>query len=472
MTISMFNHDVLNHCLLHGIVPISYTNENIEIATTQEKSTTATTTLKLLCHQHIKVLIWSQNEIDKALQKIHFERQNTFLSPQKSAAKEDQNLINFINQLLQQALTLRASDIHIEPKKEYCSVRMRVDGVLKTFYATLPYPAEQIVARLKIMASLNIAEKRTPQDGQLVFGKENHAFRMSTLPILFGEKVVLRAINSSENVLNLNNIGLSNAALTTLKQSLDKPQGLILVTGATGSGKTVTLYSGLRYLNDDTRNICSIEDPVEQPIDGINQTQVNEKAKLTFSNTLRALLRQDPDVMMIGEIRDKETAMIAIEAAQTGHLVLSTLHTNSTIETLTRLQQMGIEHYHLISSITLILSQRLVRKLCPHCREKAASTYFAEYHTKQHHQHFYAKSCEKCLGGYLGRIGVFEILPMTEPIKNALLQNESKETLLTIAQNQGMQTLFEQAFSLLEEGITSLDELHRVLGLTKYDDIS
>lgn len=459
-----FNHELLSHCLHHGIVPLTYNKQRLEVAATSEKSASVSTTLRLLCSQQIKVTIWSQQKIDQALQKLHYEYHNLTEQKINSPHYQEQSLIDFINKLLQQALTLRASDIHIEPSSPHCRIRMRVDGVLKTFYHSLPYPTVQVIARIKIMATLNIAEKRIPQDGQLIFGIQHVSFRVSTLPLLEGEKVVLRAIGSDTQPLCLTHLGLPEPALQLLKHALNQPQGLILVTGATGSGKTATLYSALRYLNQESINICSIEDPIEQPIHGINQTQINPKAKLTFASTLRALLRQDPDVIMIGEIRDKETAIIAIEAAQTGHLVLSTLHTNSTTETLTRLQQMGIEHYQLISALTLIVSQRLIRKLCKHCCVTAKTQYVSPYDSKQTYTHWQEKGCQHCLGGYLQRTGIFEALPITDEIKQALLESSKVKTLQTVAKQQGMQTLLQHGLTLLQQGVTSLSELHRVLG--------
>ncbi|MDF7667849.1 ATPase, T2SS/T4P/T4SS family [Orbaceae bacterium ESL0727] len=364
----------------------------------------------------------------------------------------NEKLVESIDELLLDALNKRVSDIHFEPYRQSYRIRMRIDGVLQNMLSPPLDLAKQIAARLKIMAKLNIAEQRLPQDGQLII--DQYTMRISTLPVLNGEKIVLRVMDNHEQQLSFNELGLPEQELSLFCELLTHPQGLILVTGPTGSGKTVTLYSGLKRLNKTDRNICSVEDPIEIPIEGINQTQVNLKAGLTFAQILRSFLRQDPDVMMIGEIRDRETAEIAIQAAQTGHLVLSTLHTNSSIEALTRLNQMGIEHYLLASSLKLVIAQRLVRKLCPHCKVVACELVrFEEEATP----HFLAVGCQHCIGGYRGRIGLYEFLLITPEIQQQIL-NKTK-----IIPNK-MISLKTAGEKLVREGITTLAELHRVLG--------
>lgn len=378
----------------------------------------------------------------------------------------EREITTLTDQFLQDALNKRASDIHFEPYLNEYRIRMRIDGVLQTM-AILPISqVKPMTVRLKIMANLNIAEQRLPQDGQLTFGQ--YAMRISTLPILSGEKIVLRIMDNPQHTVSISQLGLSQQNHTDYVKSLNSPQGLILVTGPTGSGKTCTLYSGLKEINVEARNICSVEDPVEIPIHGINQTQINPKTGLDFSQTLRAFLRQDPDVIMVGEIRDHQTAEIAVQAAQTGHLVLSTLHTNSSAEALIRLNQMGIKHYLIASSIKLIIAQRLVRKLCPHCKILSQLSLASPQNPHQKVlQHYLAKGCHHCLGGYYGRIGLYEFLQITEPIQALLLSelNFSLNQLQKIMAQCHIQTLQQSAIDLVKQGITSLAEIERVLGL-------
>ncbi len=361
-------------------------------------------------------------------------------------------LVEHIDQLLLDALNKRASDIHFEPYQHSYRIRVRIDGVLQQISSPGLDCAKQIAARLKIMAKLNIAEQRLPQDGQLVINQ--YAMRISTLPVINGEKIVLRLMDNHQTQRSIDELGLTQQQRQIYEQTLNHPQGLILVTGPTGSGKTVTLYSGLGLLNQTERNICSVEDPIEIPLEGINQTQINPKAGLTFAQVLRALLRQDPDVLMIGEIRDKETAEIAIQAAQTGHLVLSTLHTNSSIETLTRLNQIGIAPDLLASSLRLIIAQRLVRQLCSKCKKKSDTRLHIDGVTITH---FVAEHCIHCISGYRGRIGLYEFLMITPEITELLhLHKKIPSTHIITLKQQGLQ--------LVQAGMTTYQELQRVLG--------
>lgn len=394
--------------------------------------------------------------------------ENTEEQPPSLNDDSDTPVVQFINQTLRSAIQRRASDVHFEPYQQRFRVRLRIDGVLQAI-ASPPFSlAARITARLKIMGQLDIAECRLPQDGQLSVQLDNASFsmRISTLPTLHGEKVVLRILQTERQELPLEQLGMSQEALGWYANALCNPQGMILVTGPTGSGKTVTLYSGLRQLNDAQSNLCSVEDPIEIPVFGINQTQINSKTDLDFARVLRALLRQDPDVIMIGEIRDKETAEIAVKAAQTGHLVLSTLHTNSTCETLTRLTQMGIPGYLLAACLKLVIAQRLVRRLCPHCRyPQVEILHFPATIWPEPLIPWRAAGCEHCFGGYYGRIGVYELLKITPEIQNALMQNASVLQLAAIAQQQGQTTLLQAGLELVAQGITSLEELYRVVGV-------
>lgn len=379
-----------------------------------------------------------------------------------------ESTIDTASQLLRQATLRRASDIHIEPYQSTLRIRLRIDGVLHPLPLQFDTQPAALLARLKILAGLDIAERRLPQDGQFscdIDGK-SASFRLSTLPVQGGEKAVVRLLQSEGAALSLDKLGLPAAQLRLLTAALRQPQGLILVTGPTGSGKTFTLYSGLSAINQPDKNVCSVEDPVEIPLPGINQTQINPKYGLDFNRVLRALLRQDPDVMMVGEIRDGETAEIAVKAAQTGHLVLSTLHTNSTAETLTRLRQMGIPGYLLGSALRLIVAQRLVRRLCPHCRKPAqAVAHFPASLWPGTLQTWRAPGCDHCFSGYFGRLALFELLPITAKLQNAIAAEMPLEGLLSLAKQQGMRTLLASGLEAVSRGDTSQEEMQRVVGL-------
>ncbi|MDX7986583.1 type II secretion system protein GspE [Xenorhabdus sp. 12] len=388
----------------------------------------------------------------------------------------DTPVIQLINQTISTAIQKRASDIHFEPFQHGYQIRIRVDGILHIMQTPPPQMNTSIPARLKIMAKLNIAEKRQPQDGQFDWhdSKSNYAIRISTLSTLHGEKVVLRIL-STIHQLSLEQLGLSDSQLNLLKQKIHLPQGMILVTGPTGSGKTVTLYSCLKYLNQTQKNICSVEDPVEIPLNGINQTPVNNKIGLDFAKVLRALLRQDPDIIMVGEIRDNETADISMKAAQTGHLVLSTLHTNSTVDTLSRLQNLGISGYTLSSCVKLIIAQRLVRKLCPHCRQQDnsptiipdafdnAGTSATKTSSTLAIKKWIAIGCDHCFSGYYGRTAIYEFLEI-KPESQQILAGNLSANLSHLFAPQQDSTLFSAGLALVEKGITTLEEIYQITG--------
>lgn len=349
-----------------------------------------------------------------------------------------------IHQLICDAIHRQASDIHFEPYQHYLRVRFRIDGLLHEIFFAHPETSDSIISCIKVLANIDIAIKRLPQDGRLTFRTHLGLVkdcRVNTCPTIHGEKIVIRLLDANTQIKPIEHLGLSKENETVLLKHIQKPQGLILVTGPTGSGKSITLYTLLNLLNEKHRNINTIEDPVEMKIDGINQTHINAKAGITFSQTLRALLRQDPDVMMIGEIRDTETADIAIRAAQTGHLVLSTLHTNSAAEGIIRLQQMGIAPFHLCSALTLIVAQRLVRKKCLLCEN----------------------GCAHCTQGYHGRVGVFECMPITSEIKTLIMQNKSASDFEKQNKNEGHCTLWESGLHHVKNNVTSLSELYRVV---------
>ncbi|MGV3345362.1 type II secretion system protein GspE [Enterobacteriaceae bacterium LUAb1] len=375
-------------------------------------------------------------------------------------------------QLLHIARQRRSSDIHIEPQADTLRIRLRIDGVLHAHTSLALNQHAALLARLKILAQLDIAEKRLPQDGQFTQKIQDrlYAFRLSTLPTQYGEKAVIRLLESHAQHTTLDSLGMSLRALHLYKTALNQPQGLILVTGPTGSGKTFTLYSGLNALNTSTRNVCSVEDPVEIPVEGVNQTQIHTVSGLNFQRVLRALLRQDPDVIMIGEIRDPETADIAVKAAQTGHLVLSTLHTNSTSETLIRLGQMGIPGYLLATSLKLIIAQRLLRRLCSHCRRPGETmTHFPSALWPGTLKTWIAIGCSHCFSGFYGRLALFELLPVGNRLQNAIAQSRPPEKLTALAKEQGMNSLFSEGLNCVNQGETTLDELYRVIGIPNED---
>ena len=379
-----------------------------------------------------------------------------------------ESAIEAVELILCQALERRASDVHIEPGAEGMRVRLRIDGVLHPLSSLPVTQPAALLARLKILGGLDIAERRLPQDGQfsLAIAGQSASFRLATLPVYGGEKAVIRLLQSESAALSLDKLGLPPAQLRLFTAALAQPQGLILVTGPTGSGKTFTLYSGLSALNRPEKNLCSVEDPIEIPLSGINQTQIHNRKGLDFNRVLRALLRQDPDVIMVGEIRDAETAEIAVKAAQTGHLVLSTLHTNSTAETLTRLRQMGIPGYLLGPALKLIVAQRLVRRLCPHCRQpaQAVAHYPAEIWPGTL-QTWRAPGCDHCFSGYFGRLALFELLPINARLQNAIAAEMPLENLLTLAKQQGLRPLLVSGLEAVSRGDTSLEEMQRVIGL-------
>jgi type IV pilus assembly protein PilB len=405
------------------------------------------------------------------LAQLRFDDADAAATQADAAVVDEAPIVRFVNKLLLDAIRRNASDIHLEPYEKTCRVRLRLDGLLKEV-ARPPLPsAVRIAARLKIMAGCDVAERRLPQDGRIRFNLTRGKavdLRVNTLPTLWGEKLVLRILDASSTQLGIDALGFDAWQQQRYLEALARRQGMILVTGPTGSGKTVTLYSGLNILNTRERNISTAEDPVEIHLDGINQVAVNAKVGLDFATALRAFLRQDPDVVMVGEIRDLETAEIAVKAAQTGHLVLSTLHTNSAPETLTRLRGMGIAGYSLATSVALIMAQRLARRLCPHC--KKALTLPAKLLLQEGFSAaqlpdialFEASGCERCNDGYKGRIACYEVLPVTERIARAIMSDADALTIAALAREEGCADLRAAALAKVAQGLTSLSEANRL----------
>lgn len=447
-------------CQRYRAIILDHNATHLRLAVAEQVPPGLAEALQFASPCQIAIECWPQARLEQA------EAMHSPLCAKEGAATE--SAIDTASQLLHQAAQRRASDIHIEPYQHSLRIRLRIDGVLHPLPLQRDIQPAALLARLKILAGLDIAERRLPQDGQFSHEIDGQvaSFRLSTLLTQGGEKAVVRLLQREGATLSLDSLGLPAAPLRLLKAALAQPQGLILVTGPTGSGKTFTLYSGLSAINQPGKNICSVEDPIEIPLPGINQTQINPKYGLDFNRVLRALLRQDPDVIMIGEIRDGETAEIAVKAAQTGHLVLSTLHTNSTAETLTRLRQMGIPGYLLGSALRLIIAQRLVRRLCPHCREPAqavaqlpASVWPGTLQTWR------APGCDHCFSGYFGRLALFELLPVTAKLQNAIAAEMPLEEVLALAKQQGMRTLQASGLDAVSRGETSLEEMQRVIGL-------
>jgi len=380
-------------------------------------------------------------------------------------------IIKLVNHIISQSIKARASDIHIEPYQQSFTVRYRVDGILYDLLSPPKWIQPALISRIKVMAKMNIAEKRLPQDGrfEVKVGDQSIDLRVSTIPTAFGERVVLRLLNKSGSLLELSDIGLSPGRLKLIKKLLASPNGIILVTGPTGSGKTTTLYAVLQSINKPNINIITIEDPIEYQIEGISQIQVNPKIELTFARGLRSIVRQDPDVILIGEIRDQETAEIAVQSALTGHLVFSTLHTNDSAGAITRLVDMGVEPFLISSSVLAVAAQRLVRVLCDNCKKayKPSTIYLQSIGVSPTHfkeRHIYkAVGCEKCIGtGYSGRLGIFEIMVLTEKLKNLILETFDSNRIKTEARQEKMMSLRQDGIQKVLNGITTIEEVLRV----------
>ena len=385
------------------------------------------------------------------------------------SGSNDTPIIKLINGIISQAVKSRASDIHFEPYEDNIVVRFRIDGILQEILKQDSKISSVLISRIKIISGLDISERRLPQDGRvsLSLGDKNIDVRVSTLPSSYGERIVLRLLDKQAAQINIQDLGLPNQILSNYKSSLKNPEGIILFTGPTGSGKTTTLYAGLRYLSDSSQNILTVEDPIEYTLNGIGQTQVNPKTGYTFAKGLRAILRQDPDVVMVGEMRDVETAQIGIQASLTGHLVLSTVHTNSAIAAITRLRDMGIESFLLASSLRTIISQRLVRRLCLECAitEEASKESIDLFNLDANQKVKVAKGCPACShSGYQGRIAIAECIQVDKTLKE-MIHNNSSENVIADYVFKENQSIDQASSELIKNGITSCDELIRINNL-------
>ncbi len=412
--------------------------------------------------------------LDEGLEDLEFEdtEEDVTEVDDASSAADDAPVVKFINKVLLDAIKKGASDIHFEPYEKRYRVRLRIDGVLREIASPPVSMSLKLSARIKVMSKMDTAEKRIPQDGRIKLKiSKNKAidFRVNTCPTLFGEKIVLRILDPSSASLGIDALGYEEDQKQLYLDALANPYGMILVTGPTGSGKTVSLYTGLNILNTEDRNISTAEDPVEINLEGINQVNVNEKVGLTFESALRAFLRQDPDIIMVGEIRDLATAEIAIKAAQTGHMVMSTLHTNDAPQTLARLVNMGVPPFNIASAVSLIIAQRLARRLCEHCKTKdeipeaaLREEGFTDEQIAQGITLYKAVGCDQCDSGYKGRVGIYQVLPMSEEIGRIIMENGNAMDIADQAKKEGIADLRESALKKVIAGVTSLEEINRV----------
>ncbi|WP_019595086.1 type IV-A pilus assembly ATPase PilB [Thioalkalivibrio sp. ALM2T] len=385
---------------------------------------------------------------------------------------DDAPVVRFVNKVLMDAINRKASDIHLEPFEKDFRVRFRIDGVLHEVAHPPNSLAPRITARVKVMSRMDIAERRVPQDGRIKLKLSRTRaidFRVSSLPTLYGEKIVMRILDPSSAAMGIDQLGYEEHQKEAYLKALSRPYGMILVTGPTGSGKTVSLYTGLGILNTADRNISTAEDPSEINMPGVNQVNINPKVGLTFASALRAFLRQDPDVIMVGEIRDLETAEISIKAAQTGHLVLSTLHTNDAPQTLTRLANMGVPPYNIASSILLIIAQRLARRLCPNCKEPEKlpeealrKEGFSDADIQAGVTSYRAVGCDQCTNGYKGRLGIYQVMPISDDMQRGILEGYNSMQLAEQAEKEGIEDLRRAGLVKVMAGLTSLEEVNRV----------
>ena len=479
--------DLLNKKLIekHKCLPLFKRGNRLYIATSDPTNISALEDFQFSLGLHAEAILVEDDKLHKALEKIieddisgldlggadeealaNMEVTDTDRRDEPTGdSSDDAPIVIYINKILTDAIRKGASDLHFEPYEKRYRIRFRIDGILHEVSEPPVNLSNRISARLKVMSKLDIAERRVPQDGRIkmkLSRTKSIDFRVSTLPTIWGEKIVMRILDSSSAQLGIEKLGYEDDQRILYEE-------MILVTGPTGSGKTVSLYTGLNILNTEERNISTAEDPVEINLEGVNQVHINLKAGLTFASALRSFLRQDPDVVMVGEIRDLETAEIAIKAAQTGHLVLSTLHTNSAAETLTRLINMGVPGYNIASSVNLIIAQRLARRLCPACKHEEAIPViemqrlgFNESDIAKGFSVFKPVGCELCSGGYKGRVGIYEVMKMTDEIARVIMEGGNSLQIATLAKQQGMRDLRQSGLLKVIHGMTSIAEINRV----------
>ncbi len=477
----------------NAVLVLEKSNSSIKVAMEDPEDITCIDALQRLTGLVPDVLVVGPNTLEQALDEVYGEikksgevkevfegitvisgddekKEEVDLSPE-NASQEDAPIVKLVNMILQESIKERATDIHIEPQDKNVVVRIRIDGVLQTIMTPPTTSLSGLVTRIKILSKLNIAEKRLPQDGRFTIKTTEKEIdvRVSILPTIYGEKIVMRLLDKTGFAFNLKSLGLDKDLIQIFQNVITRPYGLIIVSGPTGSGKSTTLYASLKEIKNDLINITTVEDPVEYHLDGINQVQVFEHIGLTFGASLKFILRQDPDILLIGEIRDKETADIAVKFSLTGHLVFSTLHANDAVSTITRLLDLGVPPFLVGSCVNLVMAQRLVRKICPHCREeydptdedlKLVGLSRKRLNGKKLHQ---AKGCRECRNtGYLGRIGIFELIPMTRKVRALIYDNSNEDEIRSCALEEGMVTLRESGLRKILDASTTIQEVLRI----------
>ena len=475
----------------HHVVPLVQRGNILYVATSDPTNIEALDAIRFNCGLNIEPIIVEYDKLIKVLTK-HFTVEDSFnfgdddfdvdviatddqapSEDDEASSEEEAPIVKYVNKLLVDAIRMGASDLHFEPYEKSYRVRYRVDGVLRSITNPPLQLATRLASRLKVMSKMDISEKRVPQDGRIKLKLSKTKaidFRVNALPTLFGEKLVLRILDPSSAMLGIDALGYEPEQKALFMDALDKPQGMLLITGPTGSGKTVSLYTGLNILNTESSNISTAEDPVEINLEGINQVNVNQKVGLTFSVALKSFLRQDPDIIMVGEIRDLETAEIAIKAAQTGHMVMSTLHTNSAPETLTRLRNMGVPSFNIATSVNLVIAQRLARRLCSHCKapvEIPKQSLLEMGFTEQDlnnpdFQIFEPIGCSECRDGYKGRVGVYEVMKVTPEISKIIMEDGNALEIAAASEKSGFNNLRRSGLKKVLSGLTSLQEINRV----------
>ena len=463
------------------VVPVDFNDKEITIATNDPTDIFALDEISRITHKEVVPTIMSKEELFSALEKIYGTEDRLYKIVDDVEKKilssgsdedvlrnlaEDASVVNLVDGIIAKALSEKASDIHVEPDEDVLRVRYRIDGILHEVLSLSKVLHPAIISRVKIMSNMNIAEKRLPQDGRFKIKRDfkDVDFRVSTLPTNYGEKVVLRILDREKALLDLRNIGMDEYSLNIYEDMISKPYGIILISGPTGSGKTTTLYATLNKLNTPEKNIITVEDPIEYNFKLINQVNVDESAGLTFANALRYILRQDPDIIMIGEIRDKETAEIAIQASLTGHLVLSTIHTNDAASSAVRLIEMGIENYLVSTSLIGVVGQRLVRKICPYCKVeyRPEKELIERLGLDEDIVLYKGEGCEKCkFSGYQGRTGIYEVMKIDRDIRSLINKNAPIDEIRQKAKENGMRFMRDSGLELVKKGITTLEEVLR-----------
>ncbi|MBP5992787.1 MAG: type IV-A pilus assembly ATPase PilB [Acinetobacter sp.] len=498
LNLDAFNADLLpkeitdvNLVNKYQVLPLYQRGQTLYVATSDPTDLEALDAIKLNTKLNVSPIIVEANKLQKLIEKSFADTStfdfgsedldvnlvngddNNLTQEEDEPSEEDSPIVKYINKLLVDAIRMGASDLHFEPYEKSYRVRYRVDGVLRHIANPPLQLANRLASRLKVMSQMDISEKRIPQDGRIKLKLSKTKaidFRVNALPTLFGEKLVLRILDPSSAMLGIDALGYEEDQKQLFMDALEKPQGMLLITGPTGSGKTVSLYTGLNILNTESANISTAEDPVEINLEGINQVNVNTKVGLTFSAALKSFLRQDPDIIMVGEIRDLETAEIAIKAAQTGHMVMSTLHTNSAPETLTRLRNMGVPSFNIATSVNLVIAQRLARRLCSHCKKPVdvpknslLEMGFTEKDLADPELKIYQPvGCEECSEGYKGRVGIYEVMKVTPEISKIIMEDGNALEIAAASEKMGFNNLRRSGLKKVISGLTSLQEINRV----------